>query len=209
MKLKDWLVPREEKFFDHLEEQSAIVVEGAEALVVMLQDYKDVRAHKVKIKEIEHRGDMKTHDLFQALNATFITPLDREDLANLASALDDILDYAYDVAKHLYLYEVKTPPKELVEVAMMMRDQARHLHDAMVMLPDPAKRAALQAKLVEIHRLENSADELTDRMKQELFHSDDVKHILKMKEIVDMMETATDMCEDAADVLRDILVKHQ
>lgn len=209
MKLKDWLVPREEKFFDLLEEQSAIVLEGAEALVAMLEDYTDIRAHKVRIKEIEHRGDMKTHDLFQALNATFITPLDREDLANLASALDDILDYAYDVGKHLYLYEVKTPPKELVEVAMMMRDQARLLNDAMRMLPDPAQRAMLQSKLVEIHRLENSADELTDRMKKELFHSDDVKHILKMKEIIDMIEISTDKCEDAADVLRDILVKHQ
>lgn len=209
MKLKDWLVPREEKFFDLLEEQSAIVLEGAEALVAMLEDYTDIRAHKVRIKEIEHRGDMKTHDLFQALNATFITPLDREDLANLASALDDILDYAYDVGKHLYLYEVKSPPKELVEVAMMMRDQARLLNDAMRMLPDPAQRAMLQSKLVEIHRLENSADELTDRMKKELFHSDDVKHILKMKEIIDMIEISTDKCEDAADVLRDILVKHQ
>lgn len=209
MKLKDWLVPREEKFFDLLEEQSAIVLEGAEALVAMLEDYEDIRAHKVRIKEIEHRGDMKTHDLFQALNATFITPLDREDLSNLASALDDILDYAYDVAKHLYLYEVKTPPKELVEVAMMMRDQSRLLNDAMRMLPDPAQRAMLHSKLVEIHRLENSADELTDRMKKELFHSDDVKHILKLKEIIDMIEIATDKCEDAADVLRDILVKHQ
>ena len=209
MKLKDWLVPREEKFFEHLEEQSALVQEGAEALVAMLEDYKDVREHKRKIKEIEHRGDLKTHDLFQALNATFITPLDREDLAGLASALDDILDFTYDVAKHLYLYEVKNLPKEMVEVAIMLRDQARHLHEAMVMLPDPAQRTQLQAKLVEIHRLENSADELTDRMKQDLFHTDDVKHILKMKDILDYLETATDKCEDAADVLRDILVKHQ
>lgn len=209
MKLKDWLVPREEKFFDLLEEQSAIVLEGTEALVAMLGDYEDIREHKVRIKEIEHRGDMKTHDLFQALNATFITPLDREDLAGLASALDDILDYAYDVAKHLYLYEVKTPPKELIEVAMMLRDQARLLHEAMRILPDPAQRAMLQSKLVEIHRLENSADDLTDRMKKELFHSEDVRHILKMKEIVDMIEISTDKCEDAADVIRDILVKHQ
>lgn len=209
MKLKDWLVPREEKFFEHLSEQSAVVLEGADALVAMLENYTDIRDHKRKIKEIEHRGDMKTHDLFQALNATFITPLDREDLAGLTSALDDVLDFTYDVAKHLYLYEVKNPPKELVEVAYILRDQARLLNEAMEMLPDPAQRAPLQTKLVEIHRLENSADELTDRMKQDLFHSDDVKHILKMKDILDYLETATDKCEDAADVIRDILVKHQ
>ena len=209
MKLKDWLVPREEKFFDLLQEQSVIVHEGAEALVAMLSDYKDIRAHKTQIKEIEHRGDMKTHDLYQALNATFITPLDREDIANLTGALDDILDFTDDVAKHLYLYEVKTVPKEMLEVAMMLRDQTKHLVDAMVMLPDPSKRSALQAKLVEIHRLENSADELTDRMKHDLFLNDDVKHIIKMKDVLEYLETATDKSEDAADVIRDILVKHQ
>lgn len=209
MKLKDWLVPREEKFFDLLQEQAAIVHEGTQALVAMLEDYKDVRAHKILIKEIEHRGDMKTHDLYQALNATFITPLDREDIANLTGALDDILDFTDDVSKHLYLYEVKTLPKEMVEVAMMLRDQTKHLVDAMTMLPDPAQRSQLQAKLVEIHRLENSADELTDRMKHDLFQQDDVKHILKMKDVLEYLETATDKAEDAADVLRDILVKHQ
>jgi hypothetical protein len=209
MKLKDWLVPREEKFFDLLEEQSAIVLEGTEALVEMLSDPKELRAHKTTIKEIEHKGDMKTHALYQALNATFITPLDREDIANLTDAMDDILDFTYDVAKHLYLYEVQATPKETVEVAMMLRDQTRHLVEAMQMLRDPSKRGHLQAKLVEIHRLENSADELTDRMKQDLFRGDDVKHILKMKDVLEYLETATDKAEDAADVLRDILVKHQ
>ena len=209
MKLKDWLVPREEKFFDLLEEQSVIVSEGAEALVVMLEKYDDVRAHKRTIKEIEHRGDLKTHELYTALNATFITPLDREDIARLASALDDILDFTYDVAKHLHLYEIQKPPKELAEVANMMRDQTLLLRDAFKMLPDPAKRENLKAKLVEIHSLENKADDLTDRAKAELFHHEDPKYIIKMKDILEYLETATDKCEDAADVIRDILVKHQ
>ena len=220
MKLKDWLVPREEKFFDILEEQSQIVTEGADALVEMLQGYEDavkagfdnatkgVRYHKRRIKEIEHRGDLKTHELYTALNATFITPLDREDISGLASALDDILDYTYDTAKHLFLYEVRNVPKEMLEVALLLRDQTALLHEAFGVLPDPAKRESLKTKLVEIHSLENQADELTDRMKAELFHSDDVKHILKMKDILEYLETATDKCEDAADVIRDILVKH-
>ena len=209
MKLKDWLVPREEKFFELMEEQSAIVTEGAEALVVMLEKYDDVRSHKRTIKEIEHRGDLKTHELYTALNATFITPLDREDIARLASALDDILDFTYDVAKHLHLYEIAKPPKELHEVAMLMRDQTLLLRDAFKMLPDPAEREALKAKLVEIHSLENKADDLTDRAKAELFHHEDPKYIIKMKDILEYLETATDKCEDAADVIRDILVKHQ
>ena len=224
MKLKDWLVPREEKFFTILEEQSALVLEGAAALVAMLENYDKalqatltggqdapggVREYKRKVKEIEHRGDMKTHELYTALNATFITPLDREDLANLASALDDILDFTYATANHLHLYDVRHPGKELLEVAIILHDQTKQLHDALRILPDPAKRSDLSMRLVEIHRLENQADDITNRAKAALFQQDDVKHIIKMKDILEYLETATDKCEDAADVLRDILVKHQ
>jgi|SRR5581483_6005292 len=216
MKLKDWLVPREEKFFELLVEQSKLVVEGAEALVVMLQQYGEavrtpdgVRAHKRKVKEIEHRGDLKTHEVYTALNATFITPIDREDIASLTSALDDILDFTYATANHLHLYDVKTIPKELVEVSLLLRDQTHHLSAALEQLGNASKRDEIKAKLVEIHSLENQADDLTNRAKAELFAQDDVKHIIKMKDILEYIETATDKCEDAADVLRDILVKHQ
>lgn len=215
MKLKDWLVPREEKFFDILQEQSAIVVEGAEAFVAMVEGYdaalkqpEGVRNLKRKVKEIEHRGDLKTHELYQALNATFITPLDREDIAALAASLDDILDFTWATANHLHLYDVKKLPKDFVEVAMLLRDQTHHLRDVLVHLPDPDKREEIRAKLVEIHSLENQADELTNRAKADLFQQDDVKYILKMKDVLEYIETATDKCEDAADVVRDILVKH-
>lgn len=216
MKLKDWLVPHEEKFFEILQEQSALVEEGAVALVDMLEKYESaykeregVRTLKRVIKEIEHRGDIKTHEIYSALNATFITPLDREDIASLAGALDDILDFTWATANHLHLYDVAKPPKELLEVAMLLRDQAHHLRDVLTWLPEPAKREQLRAKLVEIHALENQADDITNRAKAALFQQDDVKHIIKMKDIFEHIETATDKCEDAADVVRDILVKHQ
>ncbi|HUR68308.1 MAG TPA: DUF47 family protein [Candidatus Thermoplasmatota archaeon] len=211
MKLKDWLVPREERFFEILHEQSAIVVEGADALVAMLEGYDPAarREHKRRIKEIEHKGDLKSHEIYTALNATFITPLDREDLARLTSALDDVLDCTYTVANHLHLYDVRSVPKELVHVSHLLRDQARHLDEVLVWLPDPSKRQAIAAKLVEIHALENQADELTDRAKADLFHQEDVKLILQMKDILEFLERATDKAEDAADVVRDVLVKHQ
>lgn len=215
MKLKDWLVPREEKFFDILQEQSNLVVEGAEAFAQMVEGYdaarkqpEGVRAHKRKVKEIEHRGDLKTHELYQALNATFITPLDREDIAALAASLDDILDFTYATANHLHLYDVERLPKEVVEVAQLLHDQTILLRDVLTHLPDPARREEIRAKLVEIHSLENQADDLTNRAKADLFKQDDVKHIIKMKDILEFLETATDKCEDAADVVRDILVKH-
>ena len=210
MKLKDWLVPREEKFFEMLEEQSLIVIEGAEAFVAMLENYGgDVRSHKQLVKEIEHRGDLKTHEIYTALNATFITPLDREDIASLASAMDDILDFTWATANHMYLYQIEKPPKEIVEVARILRDQTKHLHAAFAHLAEPARREEIKAKLVEIHSLENQADDLTNRAKAALFDEDDVKYIIKMKDILEYLETATDKCEDAADVVRDILVKHQ
>ena len=215
MKLKDWLVPREEKFFEYLQEQAQIVVEGAEAFAEMVNGFDaavkqpdGVRALKRKVKEIEHRGDLKTHELYQALNATFITPLDREDIAALAGSLDDILDFTWATANHLHLYDVRKLPKEFVEIAVILREQTVHLRDVLHHLPDPAKREAIRAKLVEIHSLENQADELTNRAKAELFQQDDLKHIIKMKDILEYIETATDKCEDAADVVRDILVKH-
>ena len=215
MKLKDWLVPREEKFFDILQEQSQIVVEGAEAFAHMVESFEQaskqtdgVRMLKRKVKEIEHRGDLKTHELYSALNATFITPLDREDIAALAASLDDILDFTWATANHLHLYDVKRLPKEFVEVALLLRDQTHLVRDVLAHLPDPDKREEIRAKLVEIHSLENQADELTNRAKAELFLQDDVKYILKMKDVLEYIETATDKCEDVADVVRDILVKH-
>lgn len=216
MKLKDWLVPREERFFEILQAQSSLVVEGADALVAMLEDYENavkkpegVREHKRRVKEIEHRGDMKTHELYTALNATFITPLDREDLARLTSALDDILDFTYATANHLHLYEVTKPGKELLEISLLLRDQSRDLRQVLTWLPEPSKRDEIKAKLVEIHSIENQADDITNRAKADLFRQDDVKHLIKMKDILEYIETATDKCEDAADVVRDILVKHQ
>ena len=215
MKLKDWLVPREEKFFEYLQEQAQIVVEGAEAFGELVNGFDaavkvpdGVRTLKRKVKEIEHRGDLKTHELYQALNATFITPLDREDIAALAGSLDDILDFTWATANHLHLYDVRKIPKEFVEIAGILHEQTIHLRDVLHHLPDPAKRDQIRAKLVEIHSLENQADELTNRAKAELFQQDDLKHIIKMKDILEYIETATDKCEDAADVVRDILVKH-
>ena len=147
MKLKDWLVPREERFFEILADQVQIVVEGAEAFVQLVDGYdaarkkpEGVRELKRRVKEIEHRGDLKTHELYQALNATFITPLDREDLAALAAALDDILDFTWASANHIHLYDIKELPKELHEIAGILEEQTHYLRDVIQHLPDPAKR---------------------------------------------------------------------
>src|ERR1051326_7627494 len=141
MKLKDWLVPREEKFFDLLDEQVRHVVAGADALLVFYEKFDDPKAHRNRIKEIEHKGDEATHPIHEALNVAFITPIDREDIAALAASLDDVLDEAYHAAERTILYEIDKPTPALVELARSLAQQTHPLKGAMDVLRDPAKRA--------------------------------------------------------------------
>lgn len=208
MKLKDWLVPREGRFFDLLEEQSSIVLEGTEALASALHDGRDAHETRRRLKEIEHRGDLVVHSVFEALNQSMITPIDREDIARLTSSLDTVLDHTYAVALRFDMYEVRKPTKELVSLAEVLRDQVRFLDEALRHLREPSERGKVRAKLVEVHALENRADEIANTAVAALFHQDDLKFLLKMKEIYEYAESATDKCEDAADVIRDVLVKH-
>jgi predicted phosphate transport protein (TIGR00153 family) len=208
MKLKDWLVPREEKFFDLLSALMTHVAAGADALVVFYEKYDDPKAHRNRIKEIEHKGDEATHAIHEALNVSFITPIDREDIAALAASLDDVLDEAYHAAERTILYEVEKPTPPMVELARILAQQAQLLKKCMDVLQDPGKRGALREVLVEIHRLENQADEVTNRALGALFKEQDVKLILKMKELYETLERATDRAEDVADVIRDLIVKY-
>lgn len=208
MGLKDWLLPREERFFDLLEAQSAKVVEGVDAFLHLVEKWENPVEGGRRVKDLEHEGDLLVHGVFEALNKTFITPIDREDIARLAKALDDVLDFTHHVSEHLILYEISRPTPELVDLAQTLAKQVRYLDEAVRHLREPARREELKKKLVEVHRLENHADDVTTRAIAALFKQDDVKYTIKMKEIYESLETATDKCEDAADVIRDVVVKH-
>jgi hypothetical protein len=209
MKLKDWLVPTEGRFFDLLENESRNVIRGAEALLAMLEKGHDFRAGAEAVKAIEHEGDGIVHGIFEQLNATFITPIDREDIAKLASTLDDVLDFTYSTANRISLYEIQTIPPSLVDLARTLREQVHHLDAALRELRHPSRREEVYKHLIEIHRLENHADEVLHRSLHDFFLMEDVKQLLKLKEVHEFLETATDKAEDAADVLRDTLVKSQ
>lgn len=206
--LKDWFIPQEHRFFDLLNAQTEKVEEGARALKEFMDGWGNVEAHRKLVKDIEHEGDLRTHALFEALNASFITPLDREDLAALASSLDNILDYTYAVANRIHLYEIKTSTPAMKELADILHQQTVLVNEVLTKLETLEDRKLIADDLKEIHRLENRADEITNEAIAKLFQESDVKHILKMKEIYEYLEGATDMCEDAADVVRDVLVKH-
>jgi len=174
----------------------------------MLEHYDERDKWVKEINRIEGRGDTMVHDIFEALNKSFITPIDREDITHLVSSLDDILDYVEAVAVAMSLYKVERPPATLIALSKTLQKGSRIITQAITMLKDFKNADAIRKAITEINTLENEADSLHRSAMVELFEGKDAIYILKMKEIYDNTETATDKCEDAADVMGDILVKY-
>jgi len=201
------LFPREEKFFDLLEAHIEHSVEAARVLHDGLRTGPHVLAQVAgEIKRIEHEGDRITHQLFTRLNQTFVTPLDPEDLHNLGSALDDVLDIIEDVAFRLAAYRIDRIPTGMVEQASIIHDCCKTLRIAVGKLKDGKP---ILDDCIEINRLENSADDAVRALVSDLFQNEtDAVRLLKYKEVYESLESATDRCEDVADILQTIVVKN-
>lgn len=207
MGLKEWIIPQDKLFYDKFEEAAANAEECAKALLDLFQNYTGVAEKRQKIKDLEHKGDAITHSIFDTLGSTFILPLDREDISELAKALDDITDFVYAATNRLYLYEIRKPTTEMIRFTEILQMQMAQLRSALKQLrSSKTLRDALQHN-IEVHRLENEADRLLNEAVAALFRGTDPIHILKYKEIYEMLETATDKCEDVADVISDIVRK--
>jgi predicted phosphate transport protein (TIGR00153 family) len=200
------LVPREARFYDLFEQQSAHILGAARLLHELVHDFTDVRAKVDAIKDLEHQGDLVTHEIVRRLNTTFITPIDREDIHALATRLDDVLDYIEAVAERLVVYRIKeptAPARAMVEVIVQTAaatDRALRCLRTM----DPG----FHAQAVEVNRLENSADNLLRDSVGALFEASvDPIEIIKWKEIYETMEIVTDRCEDAVNVIEGIILK--
>ena len=210
MGLKEWVLPQERKFFDLLEGVAENVVKGAEALVDMFQDFRNVAEKRRRVKDIEHAGDNLVHEIFEALNKTFITPIDREDIQSLASNLDNILDMIDAAANRAHLYEIDAPSDAMRQLAQVILDGARQLQAAVTMIRDMKQGDKVEEIAVEVHRLENVADDVMNSAVARLFHDGkDPIHIIKFKEIIERLEEATDYCEDVANVLSDVVAKNR
>jgi len=208
MGLKEWLIPQDKIFFDIMEKQSFTVLEGANKLMEILKNPNGVEAKVEELKEIEHQGDKLIKDIFVELSKTFITPIDREDIAVLASRLDDILDATYASANRIFLYQVK-PSDSMLNLTEVIVKSAKELNTAMTHLRNVKNHAIIENCRLEVNRLENIADEILNNALAELFRGKDAVYIMKNKEIIDFLELATDKCEDAANVIGDILLKHR
>jgi predicted phosphate transport protein (TIGR00153 family) len=199
------LIPRENKFFRMFADVSQNLTQGTRLLHDILKSPANMEPRLDQLQEIEHRGDEMTHRIITALNQTFITPFDREDIHRLTSSLDDVLDFVNAAGVRLRLYKIKTPPSIAAELAAMIVEQSEELAQGVSLLE---KNKLVLEHCVEVHRLENEADRLSRKAIADLFdHEKDPIQLIKIKELYEVLETATDKAEDAANVLEAVALK--
>jgi len=199
------LIPRESKFFRMFAEVSQNLTQGTRLLHDILQNPANMEPRLDQLQAIEHRGDEMTHGIITALNQTFITPFDREDIHRLTSSLDDVLDFVNAAGVRLRLYKIKTPPSIAAELAAMIVEQSEELAQGVSLLE---KNKLVLEHCVEVHRLENEADRLSRKAIADLFDNEkDPIQLIKIKELYEVLETATDKAEDAANVLEAVALK--
>jgi predicted phosphate transport protein (TIGR00153 family) len=206
------LLPREDKFFVYFSNDVSNLLEAAGVCKELMSNSisQGERVQKIrKIDELEHQGDVITHQILSDLGSSFITPFDREDIHTLATKLDDILDYIQEVATRIILYRVENISNEQEQLSIMIYESVDQLHKAIPSLRDLKNVESIRECLVKIHSIENEADDLYERAIADLFdHCKDPIQLIKTKELLDSLETATDQCEDAANVIESIIVKN-
>lgn len=199
------LIPRETKFFDMFADMARNLSEGARLMKALLEDYRDVPVQVAKLKDIEHRGDDMTHALLTKLNSTFITPFDREDIHRLASSIDDVLDLLNAAGDRMIVYKIAAVPPQAAQLAALIVQQSEEIERAVAGLE---KQQHVLEHCVEINRLENEADRITREAVGHLFDTEkDPIQLIKIKELFEVLELATDKAEDAANVLEAVIVK--
>ena len=211
IKLRFPFIPKEEKFFDLLEESARNVVKGANLLAELMNKWEDVESTIRHLKDIEHDGDEITHRIISQLHATFVTPIDREDIAQLAEYLDDVLDFIEEVAAHMLIYKVKRPSERAQELAGILVKTASEVSAALPMLRRRDMLNKIPEHCMEINRLENEADAVVRAAMAELFSDQlDLAGMIKWmkwRDIYDHIENATDRCEDVANILEGVMIK--
>jgi predicted phosphate transport protein (TIGR00153 family) len=200
------LIPRDDRFYELFVVDAANVLDGARQLEAMLRTYDQPEARAAEIRASEHRGDEISHEIGHRLEATFVTPFDREDIYGLISALDDVLDLIEESADTFVLYRVDAPTATAVEQASIIVKQAEILHDALVHLQGFKD---LDRYWIEVHRLENEGDQIVRAAIARLFDDEhDPINVLKWKDIYGLLEATIDKAEDAANIIERITIKH-
>jgi predicted phosphate transport protein (TIGR00153 family) len=201
------LLPREDEYFVLLSQMTEKIQSGSNALVEMLQDKREnFETYTKRIKDIEHECDELSHKVTIKLNKSFITPFDREDIFTLSVALDDVMDYIDAGARAIVMYDIREINDHAKHLAKVIQSLAIEVNAAVSMLSKPD---GMNQNIVEIHRLENEADDVYFRAIGELFHNEiDPLTLIKWKELYEILENATDRCESVANIVEGIILKH-
>lgn len=203
------LMPKSDEFFDDFDAQCAVTVEGARLLHSLLSDYRDVATKVQALKAIEHKGDEVTHAAFNRLHKQFITPFDRAQIHSLLSRIDDVLDLTNASAARLQYYEIQSSLPDATELARLLVICTEKVQEVVAALRLIKKPEQILAGCQDIKRLEAQADEALRAGLGRLFKSGaDPLTIIKWKEIYDLIETATDKCQDVANVIEGVVLEH-
>ena len=206
------LMPREGRFFNLFDSHAKLIVDGALALEDVLRNYeikKDREAGIKTIEDAEHAADRITHETVQLLHTTFVTPFDRDDIHRLISRMDDVLDLIQDTGESLVLYDIQKVTPEATQLAELLLRCAERVQSAVGLMASMADAPAILKICQEIDRLESDADKVMRTAISELFrHESDVRQVIKMKAVYESLESATDKCQDVANVIESVVLEN-
>ncbi len=203
------LLPKSSKFFDLFEASARNSLKTAQALRDMINSWDVIEGRVAEITELEHEGDSLTHQILAQLHRTFVTPFDREDIALLAHTMDDITDFIHAAADAMFIYKIDRPSERARELADIIVQAATEVEIAVTGLRRHSELKKILDRCIEINRLENMADRVFRAAMAELFDDVvDIAQVIKWREIYEQMESATDRCEDVANVLEGVALKH-
>lgn len=203
------LMPREGKFFDLFNAHAEQIVEGSHALVRLIATIATPEAEARAIDEAERRADRITHETIAVLHQTFITPIDRDQIHELITRMDDILDLIQDVAESLVLYDIRRATPEAVQLAQICQMSCERVRAAVALLGNLAEANAIMKTCEDIDRLESDADRVMRSAMSRLFREEnDAKQVIKLRSIYLLLEEVTDRCEDVANIIEGIVLEH-
>jgi predicted phosphate transport protein (TIGR00153 family) len=203
------LIPKEMVFFDLFEDAAKNAHQGALALVDLLEDFRNVPEKVRKIKDIEHAGDKITHATIEKLNQTFITPVDREDVHELICRIDDIIDLIDSAVARMHLYKIDKPTEDAKALARVLVSATKIILELLPKMRNLKLSTSLLQNCIEIHTQENEGDRIQQHALASLFENGhDPIFIIKWKDIYEELESATDRCEDVANVIEGIVLKN-
>jgi predicted phosphate transport protein (TIGR00153 family) len=203
------LLPRETSFFDFFEEHAALTIEGTKEFLSMVSTAANIPAKCRRISDIEHETDTITHRCVEALHKTFITPIDRDQIHRLITRMDDVMDYVEAAAERIELYEITTMTNDVRDLADVLHRSAQQVEGAVRGLRDLKDTHATLKLCIDISRLENEADAILRRSVARLFKEEkDPIVVIKWKEVYENLESASDRCEDVANIIEGVILEH-